>query len=193
MTKRYGTRTKKDFLQAYKNFNGTQQQFCDTHGLLKGTFSKWLRNAKDILVTDDGRANVKRKVLHSDEKESLLQWVIEKRKEGFQVDVATLLNYAKTTVPQLFNNHSSSNSEYVLCRRLLIDFQVHLQQQQLQSTSATLISLAIPQEPAIDASKKYIHIEEHQYSNCTKEMVDYQVDYGTCNCSGKQLLIFIFK
>lgn len=177
-------RQKKDLLLAYKEFNGTQLEFCREQNLLKGTFSKWLAKSQKILVTPDERVNVKRSGIHDSAKELLTRWAQGQQRQGYQVDVMALVTYAKDTVPHIFEDANSYNSEYVLCRRLLLEMRSRLQQYDLEDVSSSLLALAITHGPAVNILDTHEHGDVHRYKSCTARTVAVRSGYGFCKCEG---------
>lgn len=185
MSARYTLRQKKDFLIKFDKMEVTLSKFCDQEGLLKGTFSKWLKKKRAILLTPDSCVTVTRKVVEDSKKKQLVEWIQERLVQGFQVDVISLRAYAQSNVPSIFKTSTSYNSEYVLCRRLLGHVKLHQVRAQLEDTSASLLSLATASGPAIDVSRLYEHGSCHRFKNCSQKDVEIPIDYGTCNCKGK--------
>lgn len=184
MPKRYTIREKKDYLRRYTAFDGIFSDFCEQEGLLKGTFSKWVKNQGNLLLTPDDRKTVKRKDSNP-QKTALAQWVVQQTKQGVQVDVITLLHHVKRTAPSILATSTSYNSEYVLCRRLLLDIQPRQIRQELEEISTSLLNLSVSTGPAVDTSMLYEHGEHHRYTNDCEAIIRVNVQWGYCDCQGE--------
>ena len=190
----YTIRQKKDYLLAFQNYAGTHTQFCVEHGLLKGTFSKWLKDSAAILVTPDECTTVKRTVTFEDEKRALVSWIEDRRSKGYQVDVVALLAHAKKTVPHILAKSRSYNSEYVLCRRLLLETRLRVNQRELEDASESLLHLSVTHGSCVDVSNVYEHGDTNRYVNCTARTVKLAVeDFGSCTCVGKRIDVCIIQ
>ena len=212
---RYTIRQKKDYLMRYAAFQGTQREFCVQESLNEATMSKWVKGTSKILLTPDNSATVKRRTRYNNEKEQVMIWINERKVQGYQVCISDILHYAKNVVPNIFEASKSYNSEYVLCRRILVDSiqvqqkmemkdvsntmlamlgqrilvdSLHVQQTvEMENVSNAPLATSVSSNIPADVSEEYEHGEVHRYVQCTKEQLKISDNYGYCHCKGKQI------